>query len=231
VVDFIVRFFGKTIGKLSMPFVNKEFPLRDYFKIESRIKRLDSPFVVGLVKTKGLGSNFLISTAQRLTKNKTARIVHAFAHVGILKNVKHRVVESVDGGVHEVSLLEAIGQRDTVILRRPNPKYISKEVCDYALEYIRAVEERDSKHNISYDHDHNYSEITLEEMRDYSSNNIKLDCSETIMQAINHGFRKVGIDSPVKMTNRCGKFVWAPGDIYFSELFITFYDSKIGILN
>lgn len=228
ILDFLIKLVSNTVGRWHFPWVDKNFALKDYFAIESKIRELSSPFVVGVVKTNGHGSNLLISIAQCFSpKNKCYRVTHALAHIGLYNGYKHRVVESIGEGVQEVPLLEAIGQRDEVILRKPNPQLINDNVCQHAIEYIKAVAERDAKTNITYDNYHDYSIIPIEQIRDHSSENVQLDCSETIMQALEHGFKMTGQKSLIKMVNRAGKSTWAPSDIYHSDLFITMYDSRI----
>ena len=231
-LNFIINLLSKTLGEWSWPWVDKEFPLKDYFGIEKEIRKLQNPFVVGLVKTKGHGSNILIRFAQLISsdpRKRKGQVTHALAHIGIFNGFKHRVVESVGEGIQEVSLLESIGQRDTVILRAPDPLLLSDEICNHALDYIKEVAKRDSLQNIEYDNDHNYEIITIEELKDYSKRNIRLDCSETIMQALEHGFKMVGVPSMINMINRGGKSTWSPIDILFSNLFITIYDSRRGL--
>lgn len=232
ILNWLVAFSSNTLGSWHWPWVDKRLSLKDYFKIEKAIRQLSNPFVVGVVKTNGHGSNILISIAQLFSsRNKTNRVTHALAHIGLHGGFKHRVVESVGSGIQEISLLEAIGQRDEVVLRKPNPHLINDQVCKHALEYIYAVAERDKNINIEYDNAHDYTEITIEEIRDYSNKNVNLDCSETVMQSLVHGFKMAGQKNLIKMTSRAGKLSWAPSDIYFSELFITMYDSKKGLIN
>lgn len=232
ILNWLIRLVSKTIGEWHLPFVDKEFQLKDYFAIIDYIDKLPSPFVVGTVKIKGHGSNILIGIAQYISsKHDAFKITHALSHIGKNDKFKHAAIQSVGTGIQEVSFLEVIGQRDTVVLRKPNPKLLNDKVCEHALEYMKAVVERDEKINIEYDNNHDYSIITIEQMRDYSNNNIKMDCSETVMQALDHGFRMTNQKSLVKMVERVGKKTWTPLELYNSELFITFYDSKKGFIN
>jgi len=232
ILNWFIKLISKTIGLLHLPFVDKSFPLSDYFEIEKHIRGLESPFVVGAVKINGHGSNILIGLVQSISsKGGAFKVTHALAHIGLYNGFKHRVVQSVGSGIKESSLLEAIGQRDTVVLRRPNPKVLNSKVCEHALEYLHAVAKRDAQVNIEYDNVHDYSEITIEQVREYSNKNVKMDCSETVMQAINHGFKMTNQKSLINMVNRAGKESWAPSDLYNSKLFITFYDSKKGFIN
>ena len=232
VLNLIVKLLSNTIGQWHLPYINKKFPIEDYFKIEEYIRGLSNPFVVGAVRTHGNGSNLLIGLAQCFSPTKKCfRVTHVLAHIGIFGGFRHRVVESLGPGIREVPLLQAIGQRDDVVLRKPNPRLLNDEVCKHAIEYIQEVAIRDSFKNIDYDTVHDYSIITLEELKDYSNNNIHLDCSETIMQALEHGFKMTGQKSLVKMVDRVGKKTWTPAELYHSELFITFYDSKEGFID
>jgi len=230
VLNFIINILSKTIGEWHFPWVDKKFNLKDYFLIEGQIRKLSSPFVVGVVKTNGHGSNLLIRFAQLFSKDARKRkgeITHALAHIGIYDGYKHRVVESLGDGIREHSLLESIGQRDTVILRRPNPKFLNPTLCNHAIDYIKEVAKRDAFNNIEYDNDHDYKTIPIEDIMDYTNTkNLKLDCSETVMQALEHGFRMTGQVSIIKMVKRGGKLTWIPADILFSDLFITMYDSR-----
>ena len=232
ILNFFIDLVSKTIGEMSLPFVDKEFNLDDYFQIEEMIRDLSNPFVVGIVKTKGHGSNLLIQGAQFFSKDKRKRkgeVTHALAHIGIFNGFKHRVVESIGGGIRECSLLKAIGQRDIVVLRKPNPRLVNDMVCKHAIEYIKEVAKRDAIRNIKYDNGHDYSIITMEELKDYSKENVKFDCSETVMQALEHGFRMTSQASIIKMVKRGGKSTWTPADILYSDLFITIYDSRRGL--
>lgn len=225
-LNWIINIFSKTIGSWHWPWVDKSFDLSDYFETEQRIRDLSNPFVVGLVKTYGHGSNFLIRVAQCFSKDSCKDVTHALAHIGVFNGYKHRVVEAIGEGIREVSLLQAIGQRDNVILKKPNPKYLNDKCCKHIIEYIKEVAKRDAVINIQYDNAHNYETITIEEIKDYSENNVKLDCSETIMQAIIHGLRMTGQRNYIQMKKRAGKMTWTPSDILHSELFIDFYDSR-----
>ena len=231
-INWFINLLSKTIGEWHLPFVDKEFNLGDYFQIEEMIRDLSNPFVVGGVKTKGHGSNILIQTAQLFSKDKRKRkgeVTHALAHIGIHNGFRHRVVESIGEGIRECSLLKAIGQRDIVILRKPNPRLLNDTLCRHAIEYIQAVADRDAVQNIKYDNDHDYSVITMEELKDYSKENVKFDCSETVMQALEHGFRMTGQASIIKMIKRGGKSTWTPADLLYSDLFVTIYDSRRGL--
>ena len=53
-----------------------------------------------------------------------------------------------------------------------------------------------------------------------------MDCSETIMQALAHGFRMTDQKNLIQMVKRGGKQTWAPADILYSDLFDTIYDSR-----
>lgn len=231
ILNWLIRMLSKTVGEWHWPWVDKGFAIEEYFEIEKLIRTFSNPLVVGLVKTKGHGSNLLISASQFFSKKKCFKITHALVHIGIYKGYKHRVVESVGDGIQLVPLLTAIGQKDNVVLRRPNPKLVNDMVCKHAIEYIHEVEKRDAEIGIEYDNDHIYDIITIEQIKDYSNKNVKLDCSETMMQALEHGFKMTGQKSLIKMINRGGKLMWAPSDIYFSELFITFYDSRKGFID
>ena len=228
-LKWIINLVSNTIGKWHFPWVDKAFNLEDYFLIEKELRDLDCPFAVGIVKTNGHGSNLLIRIVQLLSSDSRKRkseVTHALAHIGINKGYKHSVVESLGDGIREVSLLKAIGQRDRVILRMPNPQFLNKKLCEHAVEYIKEVAKRDAYFNIQYDNAHNYEIIPIEDIKDYSTINVKLDCSETIMQAIEHGFKMTGQKSMIKMEMRGGISTWSPEDIHYSRLFITFYDSE-----
>lgn len=230
-LDYLVIFLGKTVGSAHLPFVDKKFPLKDYFEIEKYLRQLNNPFVVGLVKTNGHGSNLLISITQLFSKKKCSKVVHAFAHIGIYGGFKHRTVEALNEGIVEQTLLRSIGQRDNVVLRKPNLKLINENVCNHAIEYIYEVIKRDNFVNIPYDQVHNYDIITIEQIKDYKNKIPSMDCSELIMQSLEHGFRMTNQKSLIKMVNRLGKSSWTPADIYFSDLFETFYDSKKGFID
>jgi hypothetical protein len=221
-LNWFIKLLSNTVGEWHWPWVDKKFSLKDYFEIENKIRELDVPFVVGLVKTNGHGSNLLIGIAQSFTKDKRKRgseITHALAHIGVNKGYKHRVVEAIGEGIREVSLLEAIGQRDKVILRVPNPKLLNDQVCKYAIEYLKDLADRDRELNIAYDNEHNYQ------------NDEALDCSETIYHALSYGFEKAGHSNKVIMIERAGKKTWAPIDIRYSDLFIDLYVSGKGFTN
>jgi len=227
IINKIITFMSNAAGSIHAPWINKEFNLKDYRKIEKKIETLSTPFFVGLVKTNGNFSNLLIYIAQLFSKKRTKRVTHAFAHIGD----EFKIVESIGKGIQKISLLEAIGQRDSVVLRYPNPHFLNNTLCDHAIDYIKAVVKRDVEIGVEYDIKHSYAIIPIEDIRDYSIKNVKLDCSELIMQALEHGFRMTDQRSLIKKTNRAGKKSWSPGDIYFSELFITFYDSRKGFIN
>ena len=63
ILNWFVGLISKTFGKWHWPWVDKKFNMCDYFHIESEIRKLPSPFVVGVVKTDGHGSNILINIA------------------------------------------------------------------------------------------------------------------------------------------------------------------------
>ena len=219
-INSIIKIASKTIGTLHFPYVDKKFNLDHYFTIEKLIREQSHHFIVGLVKTNGHGTNLLVKIATR-----DSEIVHAFAHIGIYKGYKHRVIESVGTGIQEISLLSAIGQRDRVIPRAPNIKIIPVKVLDHAVNYCKEIAKRDSKQNIKYDNVHDYSTITYGELCNYNAD-IKLDCSEVIMQALEHGFRKCNLHSPINRVQRGGKWTWSPLDILKSDIFTTIYDSQ-----
>jgi len=219
IINWFVALVSKTLGEWHWPWVDKQFKIEDYFDIEVMIRNLQSPFVVGLVKTNGHGSNLLINFAQKMGgKNKGAVTTHALAHIGIYKDYKHRVVEAIGEGIREVPLLKAIGQRDIVILRRPDHTRINSVVCAHAIDYLKDMAKRDAENNITYDNDHDYS------------NDMSVDCIETVYQALTYGFEKEGLENPIKLVDRAGKMTSSPADFELSDLFITIYDSRIGFI-
>lgn len=222
IINWLVTFISNTFGTWHFPWVEKKFNMSDYFELEKRLREMEVPFVIGLVKTNGFGSNVLITIAQCLigkTDYPSCNITHALAHIGLHDGFKHRVVESIGDGVREVSLLKAIGQRDVVIIRIPNPKKLNSQVCKYAIEFLKDLADRDRKQAIKYDLQHDYDNADT------------LDCSETIYLALEYGFKKADQESSIKMINRAGKKSWAPADIRFSDLFIDFYVTGKGFTN
>jgi len=221
-LNLVASILGKTVGKWKFPYVDKKYDLDHYFELEKRLRELDSPFAVALTKGYGHGSNILIKIAQSFTSNKAKRnckITHAIAHIGINNGYKHRAVEAIATGIQEVSLLKAIGQKDVVVIRVPNPKKLNSQVCKYAIEYLKNLVERDKVKNIEYDNKHDYH------------NDESLDCSETIYRALTYGFRMADQESSVKLINVAGKDIWSPADIRVSDLFIDLYTSEKGFID
>lgn len=215
-MKFLINLVSNTIGKLSLPFVDKKFNLRDYFKIEKELSKLDVPFAIAIVTTYGHGSNLLIRFTNFLSKDKRkrkSRKTHALAIVET-KNGKFRAVESIGKGVQEVTLLSAIGQRDEVKIRIPDKRYINDMVATFALGYINEVARRDEVKNIAYDSDHDLL------------NSDRYNCSELIFHALEHGYKRSGQASMIKIVERAGKKTWSPVDAEFSKLFRDLYDSK-----
>lgn len=222
ILNWIINFISKTFGTWHWPWVDKQFPIQDYFEIEKRIRELEVPFAVGLVKTNGHGSNILIKIGQGLSKDKRNRkcnIVHALAHIGLYGGYKHRVVEAIGDGIREVPLLQAVGQRDVVIIRTPNWSKLNPVVCKYAIEYLKDLADRDKEKNIAYDNAHDYYNAEA------------LDCSETVYRALEYGFKKADQVLSISLINRGGKMTWTPADIRFSDLFIDMYVSGEGFKN
>jgi hypothetical protein len=220
IVNLFVKLLSNTIGKWSLPYVEKKFNLNHYFLIEKELSKLNVPFAISVVTTYGHGSNLLISGAQKLSKDKRKRksnITHALSIVET-RNGKFRAAEAMGPGIQEVSLLSAIGQRDEVKIRVPNPKLMNDQVCSFALDYIKRVLAIDRTKNIPYDLDHDLMDPE------------RYDCSELIFHAVSYGFEKAGQMNLLKTVSRAGKKSWAPVEAEFSELFIDIYDSKKGFL-
>lgn len=220
IVNFFVKLLSNTLGQWSFPWVEKKFNLNHYFGIERELAKLNVPFAISVVTTYGHGSNVLINFAHKLSKDKRKRkskITHALSIIET-RNGKFRVAEAMGPGIQEVSLLSAIGQRDEVKIRVPNPKLMNDQVCSFALEYLRKVLAVDRAKNIPYDLEHDLMDPE------------RYDCSELIFHAVSYGFEKAGQLNLLKPVSRAGKKSWAPVEAEFSELFIDIYDSKKGFL-
>lgn len=219
-VNFFVKLFSNTIGRLSFPHVEKKFNLNHYFKIEKELAKLEVPFAIAVVTTYGHGSNILIRFAHFLSKDKRKRNskkTHALAIVETT-NGRFRAVEAMGEGIREVTLLSSIGGRDEVKIRVPNKGLFNDSAAKYALDYIKQVAERDVSGNIAYDLQHDL----LDKKR--------YDCSELIFHALNHGFEMAGQKALTKTVTRGGRISWAPVEAEFSKLFVDLYDSKKGFL-
>ena len=221
----IIGFLTNTIAEIELPYVNKKFNLKDYFKIEQMLSELKVPFAVVLVTTNGnIGSNFLIRTVNKLSPLKIKRksnITHAIAYVDLIDGLRHRTVESISEGLVEQRLLTSIGQRDEVIIMKPVDTVLNEQVCKYVLEYIHSKVREDRKENIEYDFDHDILDPE------------KMDCSELIFNALAYGYKKADQMMPLMPVERgmlgMKKLTFTPVDLQHSPLFEVMYDSKVGL--
>lgn len=218
-LDLLIKIYSNTIGKTSWPYSIKKFDLEDYFNIEKELKKMNVPFCVGIVTTYGQGSNLGIVLSNKISKTKIKRksnATHAFAYIRCEKGYKHRVVEQIGHGLSVNTLLSAIGHRDEVVIRIPNPLIIDDLVSKKVLEYLEMMIEQDKISNIPYDNTHTTK-----------NNNLSSDCSGLIYQALDYAFIELGRYNPIKIEKRCGKESWTPVDIEFDPCFITIYNKGL----
>lgn len=220
-LKLLMKLYSKTIAKIDFPFSHKKFKLQDYFKLEEELNKLEVPFAVGIVTTYGSGSNLGIRLSNLISKNKDkkkSRKTHAFIFINNYDGRKFRVAEQVGTGLQEVSLLEAIGQRDEVTIRVPNKKFIADTTSNVAREYILDLLKQDEIENIPYDNTHAL-------LMDNTS-----DCSGLVWQSLSYAFKELGQDNLLETIDRAGLETYTPVDAEFSKLFNTIYDSKKGFI-
>lgn len=220
-MKWIIWLYTNTVAKLDWPYSHKKFNLKDYFKIEEELDKLEIPFAIGLVTTYGAGSNFGIKFSNKLSKDKNkkkSKKTHLFIFINKRNGYKFRVAEQVGTGLQEVSLLEAVGQKDEVTIRIPNKKYIADPTASAALKYINDILDRDEVENIPYDNDH------ILDMND------KSDCSGLLWQALSYAFDTFDQENLLETIDRANINTYLPVDAEFSKLFNTIYDSKKGFI-
>jgi len=219
-INIFVNLYAKTIGSWSLPYVNKKFPIRDYFKIEKMLRNLDSPLAIALVTTYGNGSNVGIRVGQWIGPKKWTKKTHVAIQFEIKDGYKHRVAEAVggepmnNGGLIETTLLEAIGQRDEVKILVPDfdsplNQRIASFVCDFVADKVR----EDKINPIPYDDGH--SILTPE-----------LNCSELLYKALRYAFNRADAHNPMEPVIRGGIPTWTPADVEYSDFFRVVYDSE-----
>lgn len=214
--SWVTKIYAKTLGKWHVPYNHKLFNLNDYFKIEEKLKELEVPFAIGLVTTYGNGSNLGIVLGNKLSKDKRKRKskkTHLFIYAGSMEGHKFRVVEQVGTGLQNTSLLCAIGQKDEVMIRIPNKKFIADPTSKLVIEYVSNLLDKDDVTPIPYDNAHRL------DMDDTS------DCSGLLWQALTYAFNELELENLLKTVDRIGIETYAPVDAEFSKLFTTIYDN------
>ncbi len=214
-IALLIKIYTATFAKLKMPYNHKRFKLCDYFKIEKELDKLDIPFAIGISTTYGNGSNMGIKINNLFSKDKRKRKskkTHVFIFINQRDGYKFRVAEQIGSGLHEISLLEAIGQQDELMIRVPNKKFLPDNVSSVALEYIHKLLDRDALENKEYDNTH------LLDMDDSS------DCSGLLWQALTYAFSELELENLLRTVERGGMETYTPVDVEFSRLFNTIYD-------
>lgn len=206
-LNFLSNLLTKTVGGIHWPFCFKRFKLSDYPMISEKIK--NEPFIPILVTTYGsAGSNFLIRAAQFFKARYWTKKTHVLISIGGDKVVEANGTH----GIQAVSLLEAIGQRDEVMIMQPKS---GKFVNLMAREYIIKLMQRDEKDPVKYDNNH--------DLRDSS----EFDCSEVFFKAQNYGFQQMG-GKLIEPIIRFGRESYSPADIERCDNLTIVYDSTRG---
>ena len=214
-LDFLIKIYSNTLGKWHMPYSHKHFKLNDYFKIEEKLKELKVPFAIGLITAHGNGSNIGIRLSNKISKDKGKRRskkTHLFIYVAHIDGCKFRVVEQVATGLQNSSLLEAIGQKDEVMIRVPNKRYIADPTATIAAEYAAKLVAIDKVTPIEYDNTHALD-------MDHAS-----DCSGLLWQALTYAFSELELENLLETVDRVGMETYTPVDVEYSKLFTTIYD-------
>lgn len=204
-LNYILVILTKLIGSIKWPYSHKKFNLKDFSIINEMIKY--EPFIPILVTNYGnIGSNFLIKIAQWIGIRKWSKKTHVLISIG-----NNRVVESSGTeGIREITLLEAIGQRDEVMILK---SHLGKKVDENSRYFLLNLLEMDDNKAIGYDDNHDLADSS------------KYDCSELFFKSYNYGLKKNGIPT-LKPVRRFWRNSYSPLDVEMCKMLTIKYDSN-----
>ena len=208
--------FAAWTGTFHLPFVDKMFDIAEVATIEEIIESDSDSFYTLLTSSRGHLSNVWIRLGYKLgnAKYKKSIYTHAIPYLGV-ENGKHMIVEAITEGIVKRPMIEAIGQKDMVMLLKLSRK-VPSSVVKRIYANLQAIVDRDEKTNIEYDSGHSLGTKEI------------YDCSELVYSIVNQGHIDCGHRAPLAPVNRAGVDSYAPIDVHYSDLFEIVYVSNKG---